>query len=182
MNIHSMKFFSKIIIVMILGIFVSLPVFIPYSVHAQATGAGGFGNGGGVSGAGGVDNGGGVSGAGGVPDPNAGKGGVYTISNPLSSKFNSVGTLLEGFVEIFSYLAVLFAVLMLIYVGFRFVLAQGEPAEMNKLKDWLLWIVVGVAIVIGARVIVSVVINTLQKTGTVNPSVITNAQNAIQGH
>ena len=47
---------------------------------------------------------------------------------------------------------------------------------------WLLYIVIGVAIIIGARIIVEVVINTLQATGTVSPGVINNAHNALGGN
>ncbi len=71
---------------------------------------------------------------------------------------------------------------MLIWVGLQFVLAQGKPERMKELKNWLLWIVIGVAIVIGARIIVTVVINTLEATGTVSPRVIENANNAIRGN
>ena len=106
---------------------------------------------------------------------------TFYLQNPLSSKFNSVGGLVQGFLEIFSYIVALFAVLMLIWVGLQFVLAQGNPGKMQELKDWLLWIVVGVAIVIGARIIVSIVLNTLSTTGTVSPSVIQNANNALNG-
>lgn len=108
--------------------------------------------------------------------------GTFHLQNPLDPKFNSVGSLVQGFLEIFSYLVVLLAVLMLIWVGLQFVLAQGKPDRMKELKNWLLWIVVGVAIVIGARIIVTVVINTLEATGTVSPGVIQNANNAIRGN
>lgn len=137
----------------------------------------------GTGGQGGVPTSGGTGGQGGVPT-SGGTGGngsqSFYLQNPLNSKFNSVGGLVQGALEIFSYLVVLFAVLMLIWVGLQFVLAQGNPSKMNELKSWLLWIVVGVAIVIGARIIVTVVINTLQATGTVSPGVIQNAQNALQ--
>ncbi|MCX6715882.1 MAG: hypothetical protein NT077_02560 [Candidatus Taylorbacteria bacterium] len=105
----------------------------------------------------------------------------FYLQNPLDPKFNSVGGLVQGFLEIFSYLVVLFAVLMLIWTGLQFVLAQGKSDRLNELKTQLLWIVVGVAVVIGARIIVSVVINTLEVTGTVNQSVIQNAKNAVGG-
>mgnify|MGYP001608379131 CR=1 FL=1 len=108
--------------------------------------------------------------------------GTFYLQNPLDPKFNSVGGLVQGFLEIFSYLVVLLAVLMLIWVGLQFVLAQGKPERMKELKNWLLWIVIGVAIVIGARIIVTVVINTLEATGTVSPRVIENANNAIRGN
>lgn len=110
---------------------------------------------------------------------NTRSGGVFYLQNPLNPRFNSVGGIVQGFLEIFSYLVVLFAVLAIIWVGLQFVLSRGDTKRMNELKDWLLWIVVGVAIVIGARIIVTVVINTLQATGTVNQSVIQNANNAL---
>ncbi len=92
-----------------------------------------------------------------------------------------MGGLVGGFIQIFVYLVVLFAVVMIIYVGLRLVLAQGNVEEINERKDQLLMLVIGLAIVIGARIIVQVVISTLQSTGTVNQNVITNAQNALKG-
>lgn len=106
----------------------------------------------------------------------------FYLQNPLSSRFNSVGGIVEGGLEIVSYIAVLFAVLMIIWVGLQFVLAQGKPQRLSELKSWLLWIVIGVAVVIGARIIVSVVINTLEATGTVNQSVINNARSGLGGN
>ncbi len=105
--------------------------------------------------------------------------GTFGLQNPLDKKFNSVGSLLSGFLDIFSYLVVLLAVLLIIWVGLQFVLARGNPDRIKELKGWLLWIVIGVAIVIGARIIVSAVINTLSATGTVNQSVINQANNAL---
>lgn len=101
------------------------------------------------------------------------------LTNPLSDKFNSVGGLIQGFVVILSYLAVLAAVVIIIWIGFQFVLARGNPQRMNELKGWLFWVIIGVAVVIGARIIIQVVINTLAATGTVDQKVIQSAQNAV---
>lgn len=109
------------------------------------------------------------------------KSGVFTISNPLSDRFNSVGGIIEGFVKIFSYLVVIMAVLALVWVGFQMILAQGRPERLSELKNWLLYIVIGVAIVIGAPIIINVVINTLEASGTVNPAVIQSAKKAANG-
>ncbi len=111
-----------------------------------------------------------------------GNDGVFYLQNPLNSKFNNVGSLVSGFVDIFTYLVVLFAALMIVYIGFRFVLARGNSKEISDLKNQLLWLVVGLAIVIGARIIIAVVINTLNSTGVVDPSVINSANNALNGH
>lgn len=102
--------------------------------------------------------------------------GTFTLSNPL--KVNSIGDLIQNFVEIFSYLVILLAVLALIYVGFLYIVSQGKPEKRKELNNWLFYIVIGVAVVISARLIVNVVINTLSATGTVNPNVIQSAKNA----
>ena len=103
-----------------------------------------------------------------------------TLVNPI--KYNSVGGLIQGFVEIFSYLVILFAVLAIVWVGFQFILARGNSERLKELKTWLLYIVIGVAIVIGARIIVTVVINTLSASGVVNSNVIQSAQDAARGN
>jgi len=112
-----------------------------------------------------------------TPAPQA----TFTLQNPLRSEINSVGALVENFVEIFSYIVILLAVVALIFVGFKYILysAQGKSADIAKLHGWLFWIVIGVAVVIGARVIVKVVINTISATGTVSPGVIQSANDAI---
>ncbi len=101
---------------------------------------------------------------------------IFTLKNPL--KVDSIGGLVQNFVEIFSYIVILFAVLMLVFVGLKFILARGNVEEMKKLKDWLLRIVVGVAVVIGARVIIQVVINTLSASGTVDQQTIQSVKKA----
>ncbi len=104
-------------------------------------------------------------------------GGVQTLSNPLTA--NSVGDLVKSFAMIFSYIVVLFAVLALVWTGLEFITAQGKPDKLTELKSKLLYIVIGVAIVIGARIIIDVVINTLSASGVVNSQIIQQAKNAV---
>ncbi|MDD5165516.1 MAG: pilin [Candidatus Pacebacteria bacterium] len=103
---------------------------------------------------------------------------VTTLTNPLKG-VNSVSDLIFTFMKIISYIAVIFGVLMLMWVGLQFVLAQGKPEEIKKRSNQLLWVIVGIGIILGARILVSVIINTLDATGSVNSSVIQSAQNAI---
>ncbi|MDQ2933334.1 MAG: TrbC/VirB2 family protein, partial [bacterium] len=93
----------------------------------------------------------------------------------------SVGGLVQDFIEIITYLAILLAVLLLVWTGFQFILARGDSKKMSELKDKLVWIVVGVAVVISARLIIQVVINTLRSTGTVDEKVIQGVDRAIKG-
>jgi len=105
---------------------------------------------------------------------------IFTLQNPL--KVDSVGGLVQAFLQIVTYVLIIFAVLMFIYLGFQYVLnaAKGNAAEISKLHKQLLWLVVGVAIVISARVIVQVVINTLSSTKLLDQNTVQNANNALQ--
>ncbi len=100
-----------------------------------------------------------------------------TLQNPLT-KVTSIGDLVKSGLQVFSYIAVLFAVMMLIVVGFQYIMARGNPEAVTKASMWLLYIVIGLAIVIGARIAVTIVINTMSATGVVDPNVIQSAQNA----
>jgi len=101
------------------------------------------------------------------------------LTNPLKKELGSVGDVVMKFVEIFSYIVIIFAVLMLVWTGLQFILARGNVDRMKELKNQLLWIVVGIAIVIGARVLVTIVINTLEATGTVDKGTIQNINRAL---
>ena len=103
----------------------------------------------------------------------------FTIQNPL--KVDSIGALIQALVEIFTYLVILLAVLAFIWVGFQYILSRGNTERMKELSKWLTYIVIGVAVVIGARLIISVVINTLGASGVVDPKVIQRADDALQG-
>ena len=105
---------------------------------------------------------------------------IFTLQNPLNKDISSVGDLIQAVIEILTYLFIIFAVLMFIYIGFQYVTnaAQGNAKKIEELHKQLMWLVIGVAVVIGARVIIQVVINTIAATNTVSPSVIDSANKA----
>lgn len=107
---------------------------------------------------------------------------TFTLQNPLSNNLNSVGSLVNKFVEIFSYLVILFAVIMLIWTGLQYIVAQGNSERLKELTKRLTWILIGIAIVIGARIMVMIIINTLQATGTVNQQTLQSVNNAVSGN
>jgi hypothetical protein len=107
--------------------------------------------------------------------------GTFTLHSPLDPKVTSIGGLVQTFIDVISYILILFAVLMLVYTGLQYILAQGNSEKIKELHGKLLWIVVGVAIVIGARVIIEVVINTLSATHVINNSTLNQVQNAAAG-
>lgn len=87
-------------------------------------------------------------GTGGGSGPGGASGG---LQNPL--KFNTLSEFLEGLLTVVIQIGYLVAVFFIIYSGYKFVTAQGNPKEIEDAKKMLLWTVIGTAILIGAHVI-----------------------------
>jgi len=72
------------------------------------------------------------------------------IQNPLG-KINSLPDLLVLIINKFVLpIGGIIVTFMLIYTGFKFVMAQGDPGELTKAKQSLVNTLIGAAIVLGA--------------------------------
>jgi hypothetical protein len=91
---------------------------------------------------------------------------IPKIDNPI--KANNVQAFLAGLVDQAIKLGAILAVLVFIWIGFKFVIAQGDPGKIKEAQQWFLWAVIGTAILIGSKVILEVIKNTLIDSGLVN--------------
>jgi len=106
--------------------------------------------------------------SGGSPTPGSGpiSGGKDTPSasaklvNPLGAK--SVTEFLTQILDIVIIFALPIVIFFIIYAGFKFVTAQGDPAKITEAKNALTWAVVGGVIVLGAEVLVKVIEGTIE--------------------
>ncbi len=57
------------------------------------------------------------------------------------------------------------AVLFIVYAGFKFVVAQGNPEELSAARKNMLYTVIGIAIFVGASLIAGVIVNTMVALG-----------------
>jgi hypothetical protein len=108
-----------------------------------------------------------------VPDTvtkSAGSTGFSTLKNPLQA--SSIEKLLFSFVDILIFIGVIVAVFVFIFIGFKLVMAQGNEDALKEAKQWFLYAVIGTAILIGSKMIVSVIENTLVSSGLVKKEVI----------
>jgi type IV secretory pathway VirB2 component (pilin) len=98
------------------------------------------------------------------------------LPNPL--QVCSINDILYLAVDIATYVGVVLAVIFLIYAGFKYVAARGNPEKIKEAHHFLLGVVIGIAILIGASAIVNVIKTTLTSAGVVS----SNAFNAPPGH
>jgi hypothetical protein len=100
----------------------------------------------------------------------AGNGQNITLVNPLgaascTSSGNCLMAFLESVLKFVIQVGAVIVVLMLVYVGYKFVVAQGKEAEIREARTMLLWTVVGALILLGAQAIASGIKATVQAIG-----------------
>jgi hypothetical protein len=78
------------------------------------------------------------------------------LVNPL--KADSFGQLIKNILDIITNIALPIAALFIIWAGFLFVTARGSETQITKARTTFLWTIIGTAIVVGAKVIATAII------------------------
>jgi len=87
-----------------------------------------------------------------------------TIKNPLGDENTSVEDLLKRVLDLVAIVGGIVVVFFIIYSGYTLVMARGNPEGLKKGKEMLFATIIGGAILLGAGVIASVVVNTVKST------------------
>lgn len=96
--------------------------------------------------------------------------GPTQICNPL--KYDTLCKLLEAILRIVTQIGAIIAVLLIIWSGFLFITAQGNPGKLKAAKNTLITTLVGTAVLLGASAIAQITIQTvLTITNQNNPGV-----------
>jgi len=85
--------------------------------------------------------------------------GSVTLVNPL--KAQTISQFLIDLIDVLLVFALPLIVLFIMYAGFLYVTAQGNPGKITTAHTALLWAVVGGVIVLGAKLIVTVIEGTI---------------------
>ena len=88
------------------------------------------------------------------------------VNEPPSGLRNPLGNItFTGFINLLLDLIVRIAtpviILMIIFTGFKFVIAQGNSEKLNEAKRMFLWTMVGAMVIFGARAIIALVTGTV---------------------
>lgn len=75
-----------------------------------------------------------------------------TLINPLNGGGN-LETFLLNILDFVILIGGIVVVLMIVYVGFLFVTARGEPGKITEARQALLWTVIGALVLLGSKAI-----------------------------
>lgn len=87
-----------------------------------------------------------------------------TIDNPLGPGNTSVNDLLIKIMKIVATVGAIVVVFFIIYSGFKFVTAGSSDTDRTKAKEMFYATIIGGAILLGADVIATIVVNTVKCT------------------
>jgi hypothetical protein len=87
-----------------------------------------------------------------------------TLMNPLKSG-TSLSSFLTGILGFLIQIGVVVVVLMVVYVGFKFVVAQGNESKITEARNMLTWTVIGAIVLLGAQVIATSIQATVNALG-----------------
>lgn len=86
---------------------------------------------------------------------------VFAIENPLKGG-TSISEFISSIMKYVVRVGGIVAVFMFILTGFNFVKAQGNPGEIDKAKGMFYGTVIGVAVLLGAQLIASLIVGTIK--------------------
>ncbi len=82
------------------------------------------------------------------------------ISNPI--KANSIQELLTSILKVIIAIGVPISVFFIIYAGFKFVMAKGNPGKIDEARTFLLWTIVGIVVLLGAQLLATILEGTVK--------------------
>lgn len=85
------------------------------------------------------------------------------LDNPLNSSFNSIPNFLAGALKVLVMVALPIISLFIVYAGFKFLTAQGNPGKLGEARENLFYVVIGSILILGAWVIATLIGGTVSQ-------------------
>jgi|CXWL01.1.fsa_nt_gi hypothetical protein len=90
--------------------------------------------------------------------------GPNELCNPLGS--TTLTQFLTRLLELVAQIGFPVIVVYIIYIGFKFIQASGNPEELTKVRGMLMWALIGALIVLGATVLAEAIKVTVAELAT----------------
>lgn len=85
------------------------------------------------------------------------------IENPLGDKITDIPSFIEALIQIVLVVGIPIIALAIIYTGFLFVQAQGNPEKITSAKKSLVYTLIGAVLLLGAFVIANAIGKTVEE-------------------
>ncbi|HMO78677.1 MAG TPA: hypothetical protein PJ997_00625 [Candidatus Paceibacterota bacterium] len=96
---------------------------------------------------------------------------TITFGQTLNSGLNdpigvsNMGVLINRILDVVVTVGTVIVVLAIIYAGFLFIAARGNPEKINQAKSVFLWTVIGAIVLLGAQLLSNIIVSTARGLG-----------------
>lgn len=88
---------------------------------------------------------------------------TFRVENPINA--GSFSEVVLAFARLLVQIGIPLATIFIVFAGFKFVSARGDPKAIEEAKKMLFWTLVGAAVIIGAYAIATAVVNFAKELG-----------------
>lgn len=83
------------------------------------------------------------------------------LQDPLC--FHSMADFVQGVLQAFVMISLPILSFFIIWAGFKFVLAQGKPGDLEKAKENFKWLIAGAILILSAWALATLIANTINQ-------------------
>ena len=91
---------------------------------------------------------------------------MAALENPFGPGITSLDTLIQAIANTVMQIGGVFAIIFIIWSGFLFVTARGNEDQLKKAKTTFKWTLIGTAILLGAYVIATAIVEFVSGLGS----------------
>lgn len=89
--------------------------------------------------------------------------GEVVLLDPLSSSISTVPDFFRAIIEILLVFAIPFVVFFIVWAGFLYVTARGNPQKIAQAHSALLYAIIGGLLILGANLLLDIITNTVDQ-------------------
>lgn len=86
-----------------------------------------------------------------------------TLNNPLNPQFSTIPNFISGALKVMVMVSLPIITLFIVYAGFKFVSARGNPGELESAKNNFVYVILGALLILGAWIIATLIGGTVSQ-------------------
>lgn len=85
------------------------------------------------------------------------------LTNPLNPQFSTIPGFIAGVLKVVVEVSLPIITIFIVYAGFKFVAARGNPGKLDEAKQNFVWVIFGALLILGAWVIATLIGGTVSQ-------------------
>ena len=85
------------------------------------------------------------------------------LESPLDSNISTIPQFIEGFLRAIVIIALPLITIFIVYAGFMFIKARGNPGELSNAKKNFTWVIIGAILILSAWILATLIGGTVSQ-------------------